>query len=108
MPQHDIPALFQAARPLLTALGDERRQEIVRRLIEAGGVLSVGEIAEAIELSQPAVSHHLKILRDAGVLDVQRIGTTRRYVLEADSGALEPLVDMVRGITECLDEHRAR
>ncbi|MEU8895730.1 metalloregulator ArsR/SmtB family transcription factor [Nocardia sp. NPDC048505] len=104
MPKHDIPALFRAARPLLAALGDERRQEIVQRLIEAGGVLTVGEIANAIELSQPAVSHHLKILRDAGVLGVQRVGTTRRYNLEIGSGTLEPLVDMVRGITECLAE----
>ncbi|WP_198036994.1 helix-turn-helix transcriptional regulator [Nocardia sp. BMG51109] len=89
---------------MLIALGDERRQEIVQRLIEAGGVLSVGEIADAIELSQPAVSHHLKILRDAGVLGVQRVGTTRRYSLEVDSGTLEPLTDMVHGITECLTE----
>lgn len=58
---------------VLTALGDEHRQRIMLTF-EKGERLTVGRIAEVSTLSRPAVSHHLKILRAAGVLEAEKIG----------------------------------
>ncbi|MNR47855.1 HTH-type transcriptional repressor AseR [compost metagenome] len=43
--------------------------------------LTVNEITERSKLSRPAVSHHLKLLKNAGVIDVEQLGTQRYYYL---------------------------
>jgi DNA-binding transcriptional ArsR family regulator len=98
-----IAAQFAQAKPLLTALGDERRQAIIVLLLNARSTLNVGEIAVRMDLSQPAVSHHLKILRDARLLTVARKGTQRLYSLNAEGYAevLAPIRDLVDSITAC-------
>jgi len=101
----DVLMLFRRAQPLLAALGDERRQEIVILLLDAGRPQSVGEIAAAMQLSQPAISHHLKILRGSGLLSVQRAGTSRLYALDVDAAALAPLRELADGIGACLAAH---
>jgi len=58
------------------ALGDATRFAIVERLLNEGE-LSAGQLQEGIEISPPAVSRHLKILRSAGLLH-QRIDKQRR------------------------------
>jgi DNA-binding transcriptional ArsR family regulator len=60
------------------ALGDAKRFRMVREIAEAGE-LNCGQLGERFPLSQPAVSHHLKILTDAGVLQV-RVDGQHRYV----------------------------
>ncbi|MEV4566409.1 metalloregulator ArsR/SmtB family transcription factor [Nonomuraea sp. NPDC049419] len=99
----DVAALFATTRPLFTALGDERRQEIVVFLLEAAAPRSVGDIAAHLELSQPATSHHLKILREAGLLRVRRSGALRLYELDAAAcpGLLTPMRDLITKIITC-------
>lgn len=58
---------------VFTALGDEHRQRILLTF-ESGERLNVGQIAEVSTLSRSAVSHHLKILRQAGVLETRKEG----------------------------------
>ena len=58
---------------VFVALGDEHRQRIMLTF-EKGERLTVGQIAEVSTLSRPAVSHHLKILRSAGLLHEEKIG----------------------------------
>lgn len=58
---------------VFTALGDEHRQRILL-LFDKGERLNVGQIVEVSTLSRSAVSHHLKILRDAEVLLNEKIG----------------------------------
>jgi len=58
---------------VFVALGDEHRQRIMLTF-EKGERITVGQIAEVSTLSRPAVSHHLKILRSAGLLDEEKIG----------------------------------
>ena len=58
------------------ALGDETRFAIVERLLKEGE-LSAGELQEGTEISAPAVSRHLKVLRSAGIV-AQRIDKQRR------------------------------
>ncbi len=68
-----IPDAWQNIAQVFTALGDEHRQRILLTF-EPGERLNVGQIVEVSTLSRSAVSHHLKILREAGVLDSEKIG----------------------------------
>lgn len=62
-----IPQSWRNMAGVFVALGDEHRQRILLTF-EPGEQLNVGQIAEVLTLSRSAVSHHLKILRQAGVL----------------------------------------
>ncbi len=70
------------------ALADPTRIAIVHRLSGAESVC-VCELTDAFELSQPTISHHLKQLRDAGLVESERRGTWAHYRLVPD--ALEQL-----------------
>lgn len=63
------------------ALGDPTRRAVLKRL-RAGG-RSVGEIAEGMKVSRPAVSQHLKILKAARLVTVHAVGTRRVYAVDA-------------------------
>ncbi len=71
---------FLACGDFFTAIGNEIRQSIIVSLIKAGpqGV-RVGELTKDCHLSRPAVSHHLKILKDAGVAHIRKEGTMNYY-----------------------------
>jgi DNA-binding transcriptional ArsR family regulator len=68
-----IPREWRNISKVYTALGDEHRQRILLTF-GPGERLNVGQIVEVSTLSRSAVSHHLKILRDAGVLQSQKEG----------------------------------
>lgn len=68
----------------LQALGDDTRLKMVH-LLTRHESLCVCEIQEAFELGQPTVSHHLKILRDAGLVNVARRGKWAYYALRRDA-----------------------
>jgi DNA-binding transcriptional ArsR family regulator len=69
------------------AIAEPRRREIVELL--ADGERSVGELAELLELIQPHVSRHLRVLREVGVVDVRAEGRERFYRL--NGAALRPI-----------------
>lgn len=69
---------FCGNRGLFVALGDPYRQQILLLMADKTEI-SVGEIAKIIKLSRPTVSHHIKILRLAGLLGVRREGVRRYY-----------------------------
>jgi DNA-binding transcriptional ArsR family regulator len=64
----------------LAVLGDATRRAIVERLAE--GPSSVQQLADALPVTRPAVSQHLKVLRDAGLVSERAAGTRRVYRLE--------------------------
>jgi ArsR family transcriptional regulator, arsenate/arsenite/antimonite-responsive transcriptional repressor len=66
------------------ALGDPTRVAIVNRLAAAPEVC-VCDLTAAFELSQPTISHHLRILRDAGLIEAERRGTWAYYRLIPES-----------------------
>ena len=70
------------ASTALTALGDPTRQAILERL--AGGPLAVGQLAAGLPVSRPAVSQHLKVLKQAGLVRDQAAGTRRLYSVDPD------------------------
>jgi DNA-binding transcriptional ArsR family regulator len=65
----------------LEALGDASRMAIFQRLA-ARGPLAVNELAREMPVSRPAVSQHLKVLKDAGLVMDSRDGTRRLYKLD--------------------------
>jgi DNA-binding transcriptional ArsR family regulator len=76
----------------LTALGDETRRTIFERL--ADGPVAVGQLARDLPVSRPAVSQHLKVLKDAGLVIDRQDGTRRLYQLNPDGlGALRAYLD---------------
>jgi DNA-binding transcriptional ArsR family regulator len=70
---------YQAA---LTALGDPTRREIFERL--ADRPQAVGELAREMPVTRPAVSQHLKILKEAGLVFDRHAGNRRIYQLDPD------------------------
>lgn len=64
----------------LAALADPTREAIVRLLSE--GELAVGEIAQQLPVSRPAVSKHLRLLQNAGLVQYRSVGTSNVYALE--------------------------
>ena len=63
------------------ALGDGTRRAIV--LMLAAGPMSVGDLAAQLPVTRPAVSQHLKVLKDAGLVREEAAGTRRIYRLDA-------------------------
>ena len=82
-----------ASRDLLNALADPMRQDLVQLLARAE--LNVGDIADKVTLSRPTVSHHLNLLRRAGLLRVRKQGREMYYRLDKDRivGTLQALLD---------------
>jgi DNA-binding transcriptional ArsR family regulator len=75
-----------------TALGDPTRRGIFERL--ADRPRAVGELARELPVSRPAVSQHLKVLKDAGLVVDRRVGNRRIYQLDPDGiGALRAQLD---------------
>ncbi len=76
----------------LSALGDPTRREIFERL--ARGPSAVGELAKDLPVSRPAVSQHLKVLKDAGLVTDRQDGNRRLYQLNPEGiGALRAYLD---------------
>jgi DNA-binding transcriptional ArsR family regulator len=73
------------AEQVLDALGDPTRRLVLKRLRK--GVLSVREIADGMDVSRPAVSQHLKVLRAAGLVVVRAEGFAHvaRWILERNT-----------------------
>jgi DNA-binding transcriptional ArsR family regulator len=77
----------------MDALGDPTRRLIFERL--QGGARSVGEIAEGMDVSRPAVSQHLRVLKDARLVVDQPMGTRRLY--SVDAPAIQAIRDWLDG-----------
>jgi DNA-binding transcriptional ArsR family regulator len=89
----------QSLDSTLAALSDPTRRAILARL--AQGEATVNELAAPFTISQPAISRHIKVLVDAGLL-VQRVNGTKRPCRLAQGGlsALDQYLDMLRNALE--------
>ncbi|MBI4932537.1 MAG: helix-turn-helix transcriptional regulator [Actinobacteria bacterium] len=86
-----------------------------RRILDAvrGGERSVTELVEAVGMHQPGVSRHLKVLRDAGLVEVRRDAQRRLYRLRAEplrelDEWLEPYRAELAGRLDALERHLER
>ncbi len=82
------------------AISDPTRRALLDQLL--GGPLPVKELQAPAAISQPALSQHLKVLRDAGLVVVSKQGRERHYALEV--GALQPLFDWIGRYERFWDE----
>ena len=88
----------------LDALGDPTRRQVFELL--RSGPRSVGELAGGLPVSRPAVSQHLRVLEDAGLVTHRRQGTRNLY--ELDSAGVQVLRDWVDGFwSEALARFKA-
>ena len=77
-------------------LADETRQALLLALLESDlAGIRVGEIAQKTHLTRPSVSHHLKILKEAGIVAMRREGTKHYYYLSADETRWREMADLV-------------
>ena len=89
---------FASCTKILTALGDETRQHLILEMMrfgECSGV-RVCEITEKTNLSRPAVSHHLQILKDAGIVKMRKEGTKNYYYFDPEMESFERLIDVLQ------------
>ena len=84
------------ANRALAAIADPTRRQVFERL--AKGPRSVGELAEGLPVSRPAVSQHLKVLKDAGLVIDRAEGTRRVYEIDPHGlGVLRAWLDQFWG-----------
>lgn len=95
-----IPAHWQQMSKVFTALGDEHRQRLLL-MFEPGERLNVGQLADVSTLSRSTVSHHLKVLREAGVLASCKQGKEVYYWVNKPVVA-EALANVSRYLDESL------
>ncbi len=85
---------FEACHKTLSAMGDETRQHIILEMMRMDYHGSrVPDITEKTKLSRPAVSHHLQILKDAGIVKMRKEGTMTYYYLDPDMESFTRLSD---------------
>lgn len=112
--QEEISTLandFDQCRKILIALGDENRLELLTKMMQMGNCngVRVVEITECVHLSRPAVSHHLQILKDAGIIKMRKEGTKTYYYFDSDLAAFDQLIEtlqLAKSITSRLPERR--
>ena len=81
---------FKNCRNTLIALGDENRQHLILTMMQMGKCegVRVGEITAKTNLSRPAAHHHIKVLKDVGLIKMRREGTKNYYYFDADTEAM--------------------
>jgi DNA-binding transcriptional ArsR family regulator len=95
-----IPRAWRQTAQIFMALGDQHRQRIML-MFEPGEELNVGQIVAASTLSRSAVAHHLKVLREAGVLKSEKIGKEVRYRTAPDA-----VREALAAVLEYIEDHR--
>lgn len=88
---------FASCGNILAAIGDETRQHLILEMIKIGDCngVRVCKITERTNLSRPAVSHHLQILKKAGIVKVRKEGTKNYYYFDPSTEAFEKLVSVL-------------
>lgn len=91
----------------LVILGDQKRQAIIIKLLEEKDCegLQVGQLTEATGLSRPAISHHLKILKDAEIVDYRSNGTKNYYYLTHNKNEILKLKHFIDEVLQIMEEN---
>lgn len=83
---NQLPAEWEAMAAIFVAMGDPQRQRLLLAF-EPGERLTAGQLSEASPLNRTTVSHHLKILRQSGVLGSEKVGKEVFYWVKRDDVA---------------------
>ncbi len=98
---HRLTYLFKTCGPLFIALGDEIRQKIIVDIGDSGeNGINVASLTAKSHLSRPAVSHHLKVLKDCGLVATKKIGTQIFYTLSLGKNVeqMEKLLSSIQSV----------
>lgn len=95
---YELADSFSSCSKMLTAIGDETRQHLIIEMLKIGDCngVRVGKITEKTNLSRPAVSHHLQIMKNAGIVKVRKEGTKNYYYFDPANEAFEQLISTLR------------
>lgn len=102
----EISGQFENCRKVLTAIGNETRLHLLLVMMNSGkcGGVRVGEIAKQTNLSRPAVSHHLQILKDAGIIKMRREATKNYYYIDADTVKMDELIRLFEHVKQIMKQ----
>lgn len=96
IPNYDIQQLtsnFHKCKKIFTAVGDETRQHLLIIMMQSDCFGSrVIDIAKKTNLSRPAVSHHIQILKNAGIVKSRKEGRFIYYYLDPDTSEIDDLI----------------
>lgn len=100
----DLKQDLKEVSNFLVTIGDEKRQAILIRLLEEQNCdgLQVGDLTEATGLSRPAVSHHLKILKEAKLVNYHTVGTRNYYYLSHETEEILKLKQFLDKLTQIM------
>ena len=97
-----LGTIFKYCGPLFIALGDENRQKLIMDIgsYEAEGGVNVSTLASMTDLSRPAISHHLKVLKDCGFIKSRKKGTQIFYSLSLNENVkkMEELIPSIQSV----------
>ena len=100
---HRTREILHSLLPLFIALGDEFRQQLLIDIAAAGEKgINVTDLSETAKLSRPAISHHLKVLKDMGLITPQKTGTQIFYKISIHKD-LEKLSDFINSINNVIE-----
>ena len=100
---HRTREILKSCLPMFIALGDEFRQQLIIDIAAAGEKgINVTDLSESAQLSRPAISHHLKVLKDMGLITPKKIGTQIFYKLSIHKD-LEKLSDFLTSISNVIE-----
>lgn len=97
---------IKRCQKMLNAIGDENRQYIINELLKVDGDigLRVNDIAAKANISRPAVSRHLKVLKDAKIVKIRKDGTKNYYYYDPDKEDFELLLNVLKNGREMVLE----
>lgn len=107
---HHILQKFNHCAPVFIALGDEARQKLIIDIANAGvHGLNVTDLSAKSNLSRPAISHHLKVLKDSGLIKPHKIGTQIFYKLSLKENLqeIEALINSMQAIIKKIEAAEA-
>lgn len=95
---------FQRCQKIFTALGDETRQYLLCMMLSGPcGGSRVVDLAARTNLSRPAISHHMQILKDAGIVQSRKEGTLIYYYLDPQDGEIEEMIRLFTDIQRIMN-----
>lgn len=104
--KEELAMKFKGCQDIFIALGDATRQKILLILLDNKKTgMRVNDIAEQTPLSRPAVSHHLKILKNANIVAVNRIGTKNYYHINFKDTSWKKLAELSDDIYERIKKY---
>lgn len=97
--------LFNSCSPLFIALGDEVRQKLILDIVDAGEAgINVTNLSAKSKLSRPAISHHLKVLKDCSLIRPLKEGTQIFYQINLASRSLHDVSELATSIQHMMKE----